>query len=104
MATIKLTKKAINDIKKIYDYILEDSQQNADNVKADILQSINHLGLFPLMGTSLAKKINTKTDYRVLITGKFLVFYKINENVVNIYRVLSSDMDYIKILFKWLSL
>lgn len=100
MATIRLTKRAINDIKKIYDYILEDSQQNADSVKADILQSINHLGLFPLMGVPLAGKINTKTDYRYVITGKFLIFYKTKENEVSIYRVLSSEMDYIKVLFK----
>ena len=100
MATIRLTKRAISDIKKIHDYILEDSQQNADRVKADIIQSINHLGLFPLMGASLAGKINVKTDYRYVITGKFLIFYKTNEDVVNIYRVLSSDMDYIKVLFK----
>ena len=100
MATIRLTKRAINDIKKIYDYILEDSQQNADSVKADILQSINHLGLFPLMGVSLAGKINTKTDYRYVMSGKFLIFYKTKENVVSIYRVLSSEMDYIKVLFK----
>ena len=68
MATIRLTKRAINDIKKIYDYILEDSQQNADSVKADILQSINHLGLFPLMGVSLAGKINTKGEFSTRIT------------------------------------
>ena len=100
MATVRLTKRAISDIKKIYDYIIEDSQQNADSVKADIIQSINHLGLFPLMGTSLVGKINVKTDYRYVITGKFLIFYKTSEDVVRIYRVLSSDMDYIKVLFK----
>ena len=100
MATVRLTKRAISDIKKIYDYIIEDSQQNADSVKADIIQSINHLGLFPLMGTSLVGKINVKTDYRYVITGKFLIFYKASEDVVRIYRVLSSDMDYIRVLFK----
>ena len=100
MATIRLTKKAITDIKKIYDYILEDSQQNADNVKADIFQSINYLGLFPLIGASLAKKIKVRTDYRYVITGRFLIFYKTDEKIVSIYRVLSSDMDYVKQLFK----
>ncbi len=100
MATIRLTKRAINDIKQIYDYILEDSQQNADSVKADIMRSINYVGVFPLMGVSLAGKINTKTDYRYVITGKFLIFYKTKENVASIYRVLSSEMDYIKVLFK----
>ena len=100
MATIRLTKRAINDIKKIYDYILEDSPQNAESVKANILHTINNLSLFPLLGMTLEGKINQKTDYRYLIAGKFLIFYKTDEKVVSIYRVLSSEMDYIKLLFK----
>ena len=99
MATIRLTKRAINDIKKIYDYILEDSPQNAESVKANILHTINNLSLFPLLGMALEGKINQRTDYRYLIAGKFLIFYKTDEKVVSIYRVLSSEMDYIKLLF-----
>ena len=49
---------------------------------------------------TLEGKINQRTYYRYLIAGKFLIFYKTDEKVVSIYRVLSSEMDYIKLLFK----
>ena len=38
MADILLTGKAISDVKNIYDYIIEDSLQNAEMVKADFTE------------------------------------------------------------------
>ena len=100
MVKVLLTGKAIADIKGIYDYIAEDSQQNADMIKREILETINRLGVFPGMGARLAEKLNLKTDYRYFVSkNSYIIFYKDEENVVKIYRVLSSRMDYINILF-----
>ena len=100
MVKVLLTGKAIADIKDIYDYIAEDSQQNADMIKREILATINRLGVFPGMGGSLSEKLNFKTDYRYFVSkNSYIIFYKEEENVVKIYWVLSSRMDYINILF-----
>lgn len=100
MVKVLLTGKAIADIKDIYDYIAEDSQQNADMIKREILATINRLGVFPGMGGSLSEKLNFKTDYRYFVSkNSYIIFYKEEENVVKIYRALSSRMDYINILF-----
>lgn len=100
MVKVLLTGKAISDIKSIYDYIAEDSQQNADMIKREILATINRLGVFPGMGGSLSEKLNFKTDYRYFVSkNSYIIFYKEEEKVVKIYRVLSSRMDYINILF-----
>ena len=100
MVKVLLTGKAIADIKSIFDYIAEDSQQNADMIKREILATINRLGVFPGMGGSLSEKLNFKTDYRYFVSkNSYIIFYKEEENVVKIYRVLSSRMDYINILF-----
>lgn len=100
MVKVLLTGKAIADIKGIYDYIAEDSQQNADMIKREILATINRLGVFPGMGGSLSEKLNFKTDYRYFVSkNSYIIFYKEEESVVKIYRVLSSRMDYINILF-----
>ena len=100
MVKVLLAGKAIADIKSIYDYIAEDSQQNADMIKREILATINRLGVFPGMGGSLSEKLNFKTDYRYFVSkNSYIIFYKEEENVVKIYRVLSSRMDYINILF-----
>lgn len=100
MVKVLLTGKAIADIKSIFDYIAEDSQQNADMIKREILATINRLGVFPGMGGSLSEKLNFKTDYRYFVSkNSYIIFYKEEENVAKIYRVLSSRMDYINILF-----
>jgi plasmid stabilization system protein ParE len=42
-----------------------------------------------------------KTDYRYLVCGNYLIFYKIEGDAVSVYRVLngSSSRDYLPILF-----
>lgn len=100
MFKVVLTRKAITDIKSIYDYVYEDSPQNAEALKAEILKSIKYLEHFPNMGRSLTSKVGFKTEYRYLISDKYLIFYKLDNNLVKIYRVISSNMDYIKILFR----
>lgn len=99
MFKVVLTRKAINDIKNIYDYVYEDSPQNAESLKADILKSIKYLEQFPNMGRSLAARVGFRTEYKYLISERYLIFYKLDNNLVKIYRVISSNMDYIKILF-----
>lgn len=100
MFKIMLTRKAIADIKNIYDYVYEDSPQNAAALKIKILESIKYLERFPNMGRSLAGKVKITTEYRYMISEKYIIFYKLDNSLVKIYRVLSSDTDYIKILFK----
>jgi plasmid stabilization system protein ParE len=39
------------------------------------------------------------TDYRFLVSGNFLAFYRIDENDVHIIRVLYGRRDYTAILF-----
>ncbi|MDA8334717.1 MAG: hypothetical protein M0Z41_06970 [Peptococcaceae bacterium] len=51
------------------------------------------------MGVSLGSKINIKTDYRFLVCGVYLVFYKFEGEFVSVYRVLSGRRDYLSVLF-----
>jgi len=51
------------------------------------------------MGVSLNSRINMKTDYRFLICGMYLIFYKIEGEFVSVYRVLNGMRDYLSILF-----
>lgn len=100
MDKVLLTGKAIADIKGIYEYIAEDSPQNADIIKHEILETVNRLGVFPGMGGKLSEKLNFKTDYRYFVSkNSYIIFFKEEETVVKIYRVLSSRMDYVSILF-----
>ena len=101
MLKILLTGKAIADIKNIYDYIFEDSPQNAEMIKSEILSTVKRLCVFPNMGARLSERLSLKTDYRYFASkNKYVIFYKEENDTVKIYRVLSSRMDYISILFE----
>lgn len=54
---------------------------------------------FPLLGLALSSKIDIPTDYRYLICGQYIVFYKNDDVYVSIYRILYSKRDYLKVLF-----
>ena len=41
-----------------------------------------------------------ESDYRVLVTGSYLTFYRVRGNEVYIDRVLYGRRDYLRILFK----
>lgn len=46
------------------------------------------------MGRKLSSKIGVSTDYRFIISGKYPVFYKTDDEFVSIYRILYGKRDY----------
>ncbi len=52
-----------------------------------------------MLGVKLSSKIHIETDYRYLISGNYIVFYKYDDVHVSIYRILYSRRDYVKLLF-----
>jgi len=71
----------------------------AKNVASKITRRIRRLEQFAEIGTPLYSIINIETDYRFLVCGNYLAFYRIEKNRVNIIRVLYSKRDYSTILF-----
>ena len=57
------------------------------------------LEVSPYMGPSLSVIIHIETDFRYLVSGSHIIFYKANDENVLIYRILNGRMDYLKILF-----
>ncbi len=39
------------------------------------------------------------TDFRYLVSGNYLIFYKVDNEYVSIYRILYGRRDYLKIIF-----
>jgi len=101
MATIDFSKDAISDLEQINTYIEQElmSPIAALNTINDILDSVDNLSMFPLMGTSLVPFVDEETDYRFLACGKYLAFYRTDEEYVYIDRILYGKRDYIAILF-----
>ena len=40
-----------------------------------------------------------KTDYRFLICGNYLIFYKVKNDMISVYRVMNGRRDYCRQLF-----
>ncbi len=101
MHTIRINPLVLEDLQEIKKYITEELENPAAalNVVSSIIESYEKLKEFPMLGGELAAKINIPTDFRYLISGSYLVFYKVDSSHVSIYRVLYAKRDYLTILF-----
>ncbi|GAB6170715.1 type II toxin-antitoxin system RelE/ParE family toxin [Paradesulfitobacterium aromaticivorans] len=95
---IRINPVAITDVQEIKAYIAEDNPATAERMGNDIYSKVEKLADFPQMGVSLSSRINMKTDYRFLVCGIYLIFYKIEGEFVSVYRVLNGMRDYLSIL------
>lgn len=101
MPNIRVTPAALDDLKEIKAYIENDLANPiaATNVIKRIIKDYSLLEISPHMGAPLAPKIHIETDFRFLVSGNYLVFYKADDNFVSIYRILYGRRDYLKIIF-----
>lgn len=101
MMKIRVSPAALNDLKEIKSYI-ENELSNpiaANNVIKRIIDDYSNLEISPYMGVLLSKKVPFETDYRFIVSGNYLVFYKVDDEFISIYRILYGRREYIKIIF-----
>lgn len=101
MAKIRVTPAALNDLKEIKAHIENDLSNPiaANNVIKRIIEDYSCLESSPYMGPSLSAKVPFETDYRFIVSGNYIVFYKADDEFVSIYRILYGRRDYLKIIF-----
>ena len=98
---IRVTHAALNDLKEIKSYIENDLSNPiaANKVIGRIIEDYSRLQIYPHMELSLSTKVPFDTDYRFIVSGNYLVFYKADDEYVSIYRILYGRRDYLKIIF-----
>jgi len=101
MSNIRFTPEAEDDLVSIKKYITDELENHiaAINTVAKIMKRIRLLESFPELGMRLSSVINFATDYRLLVCGNYLAFYRIEENDVLIIRILHGRRDYMAVLF-----
>lgn len=101
MPKIRVNPVALQDLKEIKAYITEEfsNPDAALRIVKKIIDSYSKLKDFPLTGTPLASIIDIETDFRFLVCENYIIFYKVNERYVSIYRVLYGRRDYLNVLF-----
>ena len=90
------------DLDDIWDYIVPELQNRsaAERVIDRIIDAVDPLKNFAEMGTPLSSIADIGTDYRFLVSGNYMVFYRVQGNDVYIDRVLYGRSDYMSVLFK----
>ena len=95
---LRFTPEALNDLAEIKQYIKEElgSPIAAGKIISGILASCSLLKKQPRPGMELSKRIDRETDYRYLISGNYIVFYRIENNSISVYRIIDARTDYIR--------
>lgn len=90
------------DLDDIWDYIVSELQNcsAAERVINRIIDAVDPLKNFAEMGTPLSSIAEIGTDYHFLVSGNYMVFYRVQGNDVYIDRVLYGRSDYMSVLFK----
>ena len=99
---IHYSSESRRDLDDIWDYIVSELQNRsaAERVIDRIMDAVDPLKNFAEMGTLLSSIADVGTDYRFLVSGNYMVFYRVQGNDVYIDRVLYGRSDYMSSLFK----
>lgn len=92
MATYKLTNKAVGDLTLIWNYTFDRwSENQADKYYQMLLDNIKDVANNPSLGKDYSEVIRNLLGFRV---GRHIIFYrKIDENEIEIIRILHEQMD-----------
>ncbi len=71
----------------------------AKRLLTKIAKAIRSLETMPGKGAPLSSVIAVETDFRFIVTGNYLTFYRVEGDDVFVERVLYGKRDYTKILF-----
>ncbi len=86
MAEIIWTRSALRDLKRLHEYIAEDSKYYADRFILKLVSRVDVLSTFPLAGRVVPEKEDD--TIRELIEGNYRMFYKIEKgNHIFILRI-----------------
>ncbi|MDR2428672.1 MAG: type II toxin-antitoxin system RelE/ParE family toxin [Candidatus Margulisbacteria bacterium] len=105
MTKLQIAPLVRQDLREIHRYIAAElaSPDAAQRALAKILSRIAKLARYPKIGAALNSIIIPKTDYRFLPCENYLIFYRCENKIVYVDRVLYGRRDFVKILFKEIS-
>lgn len=86
---------------EIWDYISSELQNtsSAERTVNRIMDDVDRLADFAEIGAPLSSIADVGSDYRFLVTGSHLTFYRVYGSDIYVDRVLYGRRDYLRILF-----
>lgn len=100
MNKLHLSEDAQTDLAEIKAYITDELENPsaAENTVRRITKDMRILREHALAGSPLSSIADTESDYRFLVSGNYLTFYRVSGSDVYIDRVLYGRRDYLDIL------
>ncbi|MEI2698758.1 MAG: type II toxin-antitoxin system RelE/ParE family toxin [Microthrixaceae bacterium] len=92
--TIRYLATAQRDLREIFDYVKRDNPAAAAELLEQFDKTIGNLAQFPLSGSVPKDERLRKLGYRVLMVGRYLVFYVVKAETVQIRRILHGARQY----------
>ena len=101
MNKLHLSLRAQDDLSEIKTYIANDLENSAAAARtvASITQNLRILRNHAFAGARLSSIANVESDYRYLVCGNYLAFYRVSGTNIFIDRILYGRRDYMRILF-----
>lgn len=92
--------EARRDLEEIWDHIVADlcNPKAAESTVNRILDAVDQLADFSGIGAPLSAIADTDADYRFLVTGNYMTFYRVHGSDVYVDRILYGRRDYLRIL------
>ena len=100
MNNLYLSYEAQNDLAEIKDYITKELENpnTALAIVKKITKNMRILEDFAYAGASLSSIADIDSDYRFLVSGNYIVFYRIKNDNIEIVRVMYGRRNWINLL------
>lgn len=101
MNKIHLSESAQNDLIEIKSYIEEELLNPSATLAtvSKITKSLRILETYAKAGAMLFSITDVESDYRYIVSGNYMSFYRIHENEIYVDRILYARRDYMRVLF-----
>lgn len=97
---VELLPAAWTELDEIADLHLQLVGPNsAQKITDKILNSLKNLEDNPYMGSVPKYSFLAEQGFRVLVSGKYLCFYKVGTDIVEVYHIADGRRDYPKLFF-----
>lgn len=96
--TVRLLSAAEQDFNEIIDYVLSENTGAALSIADKIESNLQFLENSPLLGRIPNDEELLRLGYRYLIVLDYLIFYKIEETKIIVYRILHGARNYKSLL------
>ncbi len=91
---VGLLPAAYADLDEIFDYIMPESLQAANDTLDNIISSLRRLEDFPKSGVPLTEMPMKKFNFKMVIINPYIAFYRFIDEKIIIYSILHCARNY----------